>query len=108
MHQEVIRGIRHKMRYLELHWRRRMRGNQPGVKGPVAHFLIRVLKVPDDGSEVSIFCGQHCLRIGRIEIVALECMEVFVSEVCRLADALRVQKPKATLKRRCRRTRLLE
>src|ERR1035437_2918806 len=85
-----------------MYGRRRMRGNQLCIKGPIADLLIRMLEVPNDSRDISTLGSQHCLRIARPEAVSLECVKVLVSQERRLANALRVQKPKSSLKR-CRR-----
>ena len=66
MYFQAVSSIRHKMRYLQLYGRRRMRGNQLCIEGSITHLLIRLLKVPDDSRDVSTLGRQHRLRIVRL------------------------------------------
>src|ERR1039458_3047865 len=85
-----------------------MGGNQFGVKRPVAYLLVRLLEVPEDCRDVPTFGGQHRLRIGSPEALALKRVKILVSEVRRLANPLRIQQTEPSLKRRSRWTRLFE
>ena len=67
----AIRGIRQKMCYMQINGGCCMIGNQLCLEGSIAHFLIWLLEVPNDSRDVSILGGQHCLRIGRLEALAL-------------------------------------
>src|SRR5208282_4062899 len=98
MNLQLVSGIRHKMRYLQLHRRRRVCGYGLGVEGTIAQFLIRLLEVPNHSRNISVLGGRHCLRIARLEAVALKCVKVLVREERRLANALRVEEPESALK----------
>ena len=108
MYFHAVSGIGHKMRHLQLNGRGRTIGNRLCIKRSIAHLLIRLLEIPEDSGNVSILGGQHCLRIGRPETLALKRVKVFVGEVRRLANALRVQQPETSLKRSGRRAGFFE
>src|ERR1039457_3867146 len=87
---------------------RRLRWDNSAVERPVAHLLLRLLKVPDHGRNAPVLCrGEELPVLGR-NLVALDRMEILVSKVRGFADALTVQQSESAVKWHRRRPRFLE
>src|SRR5579863_5440551 len=98
IHLKAICGICGKVCQTQMHWRDWMRWNHLCIEGAVADFLLRLLEVPDYSRYVSMLCGQHHLRIVCGQSISVKRMQIFVREVGRLANSLRVQQSKSALK----------
>src|SRR3569833_2519148 len=108
MHLDVVAGSWHEMDHFQLHGRRWMRRHYLGVDGTIAHLLLRLLEVPDNGRDSATTGSRLHLWISGIKGRTLKRMQILVGKKGRLTNPLPVQQPESAVKRRVRRSGLLE
>lgn len=108
MEFEAIGSAGDEVLYVQDDGRGGMCGLDFGVEGMIADVLDRLFKVPHQGLQAFAIAGEHGLRVGGGDGVALERVEVLVGEEGGLADALGIEESEAALEGSGGRTRLLE